>query len=64
VAAYPQLMPSRALALPDEAPDLTTTEVRVLLPDGREILDGGDELARAGRLADKRRDLGSDPAAL
>jgi hypothetical protein len=45
--------------------------VRVLLPDGREILDGGDELARAdqatalaSRLADKLRELGFDPDAL
>jgi hypothetical protein len=37
--------------------------VRILLPDGREILEGGDEIARADRLAHKLRQLGVDPDA-
>ncbi len=35
--------------------------LHVLLPNGREVLDAGEELARAERLAAKLRELGVDP---
>jgi Uma2 family endonuclease len=36
-------------------------ELHVHLPDGHEVLDGSEELARAERLAEKLRRLGVDP---